>query len=899
MSTPLSAPYQFDEKTNVWSRPGYDGIPYNDGDEIEQRLLDIVAASSDRSVLSPELRSHCTDWPSVYHLSGSRANILRPFEPEMKGRVLEIGAGCGAITRYLGECGAEVLALEGSVRRATIARCRTRDLANVTVLAERFSAFETDEKFDIVTLIGVLEYASMFVQGEAPDLAMLRRAKALLKPGGQLLIAIENQLGLKYFAGAPEDHVATVSFGLENRYQAGGARTYGRRAIDALLQASGFGSNRFFACFPDYKFPVSIVSEAGFETADFDAAALAVQSVKRDPQLPSVLAFRPERVWGPLVENRIALDLGNSFLISASGDSGHARATDASLAWHFSTERRASFCKITRFEKSRTRDIEVHASRARPFDSPRTAFDGLVNDIGSTTVYFRGQVLSARLSDMITRDGWDDEGLRTFILEFFAVLSRSTEQNIDLSRLFDEDIPGKYIDAIPQNFIRTESGAYQLIDTEWEWDKPISPAYLLFRGLHVLTLSLTKIGAHRARTIQTHEDFLRACFSIIGQPIDEPQLTAFYLAEQSMQNLATDQVGQEGRVHEAMTEFILNPFSAWEKIAHQTRTIETLVQKLAEQDMRHAHDQVVIADREKFIRTVITSRSWRLTKPLRFATRLASQLHPRAWLLPMAARLKRQLNHRFSPPARLCICIQACHPEMLRQTLERAGALHPPKQVLVIAATEKLDDVKAIARACPFGVKILAAESLGRDVFPFLEALNHASQRDLILSIQTPGSPDGANEETRQSDVLDELLVPETAERIFQAFGADPYLGMVASEGHLLPIEEGMGQHQAWFSRLKGKMPKSHLAKEERFFSNSTMFYARPAALWPLMALDQDDFQDEAGLTAGTLAHGPERLLGAAVGHAGFHVASSADPQSPASGGQAGDVPPLSPSSVP
>ena len=202
--------YLLNVGTNVWSRFGYDGIAYSDGDEVEQRIAHIVKTATDLSVLSSELRNHCTDWPSRYHLSGVRANILRPFESNLHGDILEIGAGCGAITRYLGECGGNVLALEGSPRRAAIARSRTRDLSNVTVVADQFSQFQIDQKFDVITLIGVLEYANLFGTDDNPALAMLVQIRSLLKPNGQLMIAIENQLGLKYFAGAPEEDRKSV-----------------------------------------------------------------------------------------------------------------------------------------------------------------------------------------------------------------------------------------------------------------------------------------------------------------------------------------------------------------------------------------------------------------------------------------------------------------------------------------------------------------------------------------------------------------------------------------------------------------------------------------------------------------------------------------------------------------
>ena len=45
-----------------------------------------------------------------------------------------------------------------------------------------------------------------FTEGKTPYETFLKEMGGYLKPEGKLLIAIENRLGLKYFAGAPEDH---------------------------------------------------------------------------------------------------------------------------------------------------------------------------------------------------------------------------------------------------------------------------------------------------------------------------------------------------------------------------------------------------------------------------------------------------------------------------------------------------------------------------------------------------------------------------------------------------------------------------------------------------------------------------------------------------------------------
>ncbi|MCP4925119.1 MAG: class I SAM-dependent methyltransferase, partial [Gammaproteobacteria bacterium] len=207
----------------------------------------------------------------------------------------------GALSRYLGECGASVLALEGSFRRAHIARSRTRDLDNVTVVAEKLSAFETSQQFDVVTLIGVLEYAALDDDVDEPAKAMLRKAASMLKPDGVVILAIENQLGLKYFAGAPEDHIGLPMYGVEGRYKKTQPCTYGRQDLARLLSTAGLNATSFMAPFPDYKLPVSIVTEAGFCSDGFDAGAFARQSVRRDPQLPALLGFAPERVWPEII----------------------------------------------------------------------------------------------------------------------------------------------------------------------------------------------------------------------------------------------------------------------------------------------------------------------------------------------------------------------------------------------------------------------------------------------------------------------------------------------------------------------------------------------------------------------------------------------------------------------
>lgn len=481
--------YTKDRDTGVWVRSDFQGIAYSDGDTSETELARIIREAKDVSVMSDELPQYCTDWAKLYHLSAVRGNILRPFEHLLNGRVLEIGAGCGAISRYLGECGAELLCLEGSPRRAAMAASRTRDLDNVTVLAERFDDFSVDVQFDVVTLIGVLEYASMFSSAEDPALAMLQRIRQLLKPDGHLFIAIENQLGLKYFAGAPEDHLGVTMYGIEGRYEKGQPKTFGKAELEKLIASAGFSNSEFLAPSPDYKLPNSIITEAGFQCETFDAAALAWQNVKKDPQLPEVTTFNLEKAWQVVINNRLGMDLANSFLIVAACKEAPPKKRDI-LAYHYSIGRRARYCKESLFVRS-TQGIQVEYKKlgspmARlPEDDDSNAFKFVLPRIDS---YASGKVLSLDFLDIAARHDWSIESFAPFLTRYLACLKallKNDETYIDL-RSVKSILPGQYIDAVPQNIVVRSDGTPQLIDVEWEMEGGVELGHLMMRALLLL-----------------------------------------------------------------------------------------------------------------------------------------------------------------------------------------------------------------------------------------------------------------------------------------------------------------------------------------------------------------------------------------------------------------------------
>ncbi|WP_273568678.1 hypothetical protein [Maribacter halichondriae] len=126
---------KYDEKSRVYINPEK-VIDYSDGEENEQYVLDCLRSAEDTSIFSKDLLKSIKDWPSEYHFTTYRPNIVRPFKIKKGQKVLEIGAGTGAITRYLGETGADIIAVEGgchgpSVSPKDVEICRTSRLSAV------------------------------------------------------------------------------------------------------------------------------------------------------------------------------------------------------------------------------------------------------------------------------------------------------------------------------------------------------------------------------------------------------------------------------------------------------------------------------------------------------------------------------------------------------------------------------------------------------------------------------------------------------------------------------------------------------------------------------------------------------------------------------------------------
>ena len=474
-----------DGALNLLRRAEFRGIDYSDGPEAERRIYEAVCTARDRSTFSPELARAITDWPSEYHLSRERHCIVRPLGIKPGERVLELGCGCGAITRYLGEIGAQVTAVEGAGLRARTAAERCRDLRNVTVVVDDAASFATEQRFDWVLLIGVLEYAPVY--SDAPDAVgavarLLRAAAALLAPGGRLVVAIENKLGLKYFNGCGEDHAGIPFHGVQGLYGERSARTFGRGELTALVHAAGLPHVAFRYPFPDYKLPRIVLAEAALTDPGFDAAGTLAKVQARDYTGRPDRRFDEALVARELARNGLLGDLSNSFLLVAAHE---PCAGDGVVATAFSAQRKAEFAVETRFARVgdtiRVQKRRLYPQRARTCRLPG---GGMLENIVGEAAYAPGPLALEALTVARSRHG-DLAAIVAALAPWFDFLLGQAGSSAG-RRLADLVLPGHYIDVTPFNLVATEQGL-RPIDMEWRVDCDVPLGWVVTRSvLHSL-----------------------------------------------------------------------------------------------------------------------------------------------------------------------------------------------------------------------------------------------------------------------------------------------------------------------------------------------------------------------------------------------------------------------------
>ncbi|MBB3268230.1 SAM-dependent methyltransferase [Azospirillum sp. OGB3] len=465
-------------------------IAYTDGDATENAILAIVESEPDLGPGSPGLSRHIKDWPTEYHFSPLRLNLLRPVRHLLRGRVLEVGGGCGALSPYIAEQADELIVVEGAVRRARICATRCRGLANTQVWATNFSCLPETETFDTVLVIGVLEYSpSFFKDGERdPFDAFLAKVRTHLAPGGRAIIAIENRFGLKYFCGAPEDHEMVQFYGIEDRYRPNQFKTFGRRELLDLLDRAGLGHTDLLLPFPDYKLPQVVLHQTAPDHPEIDLQALLLRAAAPTQSRSYQRLATEQFVWPNLAKNGLAADLANSFLVVAAPEPLPA-GSGTDLVFYYTARNGKAFSKETIISRNDGGHLGVR--RAPLYGDGDGGEDdgggppGIVWKLESEP-FFAGRWYMGGLLELAKRPVCDVAAIAEWCRPWIGYLEENAVVSGD-----DRVLPGEFIDCNPLNIVQSAEGL-RFFDREWELPGKPPLSHVMFRGLH---WALSSIGS--------------------------------------------------------------------------------------------------------------------------------------------------------------------------------------------------------------------------------------------------------------------------------------------------------------------------------------------------------------------------------------------------------------------
>lgn len=515
--------------------PGEDLYSEGVGEDI---LLDIV--QNNKSEKFNRMIAENPSWSTLYHLSDLRGNIVDFLQIKSTDKILEVGAGCGAITGTLADKAGSVTCVELSKKRSLINAFRNMNRDNISIRVGNFKDIEKKLPcdYDYIMLIGVFEYAASYIGGKQPYRDFLDILKSHLKEDGRMVIAIENRFGLKYWAGCREDHLGTFYSGIEGYDEDSFVKTFSRRELKKLIADAGMEVKEYYP-FPDYKLPVTVFSEerlpkkgelSGF-VPNFDNTR--------------VVAFDEEKVFDAIIDEGWFPEYSNSFLFELSFKKNNTssviysrHSNERGSAWTIRTdiiENKQGEKLVVKYPLNRNSKSHVKALvGTKDYLKEQYKDSGFsVNECwlysdedsrqkGVAFEYIEGGTLLDRLEDL---KGKNQIAEILDITDLFVKRVRSLPV-FDFSgrNMIAEDFPVMFGEDYPEGFAALEMGNIDLIfsnimvrgdewivtDYEWMSPGPIPVDYILYRAFkYCKVLDLDFLCERYGISKQTAEMFER------------------------------------------------------------------------------------------------------------------------------------------------------------------------------------------------------------------------------------------------------------------------------------------------------------------------------------------------------------------------------------------------------
>lgn len=430
----------------------------------------------------------------LYALSDQRELLLEWYDFEPDAKVLQVGADYGALTGFLCSCTAEVTVLDEDEKALETVKVRWQGRQNLHTVQGDLSEYaerKTEEKsYDYVIFPGTLQQ---------PYEANIQAAKELLKDSGVLILAAENALGMKYWAGT-----ARSGQGLT------------KRALEKLLKGQETADStgmKFYYPMPDYRTPVSIYSDRYLpKKGDLTRVTPAYD-------YPRYHMMDMGEGFDAVCDDGLFDLYANSYLVFWSKDPKRLQ-----------TEKEQIFIKYnkTRREQFQIRTSIWEGEQGRFVEKASLSLDGIAHiwsfqdkyekllrqhrslkpvkpwyEEGKNSVFFpyiKGETLAQKLGDEIKGGTLSFQGLHEALDQICDVMPecrKRFQETEEFEEVFgdgltqeelavleqDDSCMVSNIDALFENILLTEEGN-ACLDYEWVFQFPIPEHFVKYRILY-------------------------------------------------------------------------------------------------------------------------------------------------------------------------------------------------------------------------------------------------------------------------------------------------------------------------------------------------------------------------------------------------------------------------------
>lgn len=501
-------------KLDIWNKLKAEAEPYmilaDKGKKIENikdydpmQLLEL-------SMCNEEVRNQkvaeAGDLMVTRMFSHLRSNLFDWLPAGQTEKVLFIGADAGCFAAEFAKKAEETVCLETDLLSGVVATLRLKATENVKVICGDLNSgkeYLEEGQFKYIIFSEPLVLNKLEEIENCHFVQMVFKAKKYLKPGGNIIFASENTLGIKYWSGCRDEVTDGYFSGLENYMGAGGCGFPDKDDIKQLIKACGFKYHLMYYPYPDFWFPTSIYSDEYLP----QEGELTKNAFSWEDRL---VLFNEVNVWNNIIKNGLFPSFSNSFLVVMSDQDILDQGIN--MFTKYSNDRNGKFSIRTDIyvgsdgarhvkKAGLTEQGRVHLAKMLRWKRKlEKIYEGTclaINQIAEINgefefEYLRGTPLLDVLTKCLEED--DFEGFYHEFCRLIDVLKERNQEEFFMTEGFkkvfgDLRLPaglkcGKIsnIDLIVQNILLTGS-CLNMIDYEWVFDFPVPVNFIIYRSI--------------------------------------------------------------------------------------------------------------------------------------------------------------------------------------------------------------------------------------------------------------------------------------------------------------------------------------------------------------------------------------------------------------------------------